>query len=101
MKIPLPLYKDFNSIKVQLKLNEQFPFLVDQANFNSIKVQLKLLIHSFRIELLIFQLHKGTIKTLDKIAKLLDVDVNFNYIKVQLKHFDTFVPYRTIDISIP
>ena len=65
MKIPLPLYKDFNSIKVQLKLNEQFPFLVDQANFNSIKVQLKLE-NSFQLtKPYVFQFHKGTIKTVE------------------------------------
>ena len=53
--------------------------------FNSIKVQLKLIL-TLRLTkiLLIFQFHKGTIKTVVLIL-LICLKRNFNSIKVQLK----------------
>ena len=36
---------------------------ISQANFNSIKVQLKPVVTMIQAELILFQFHKGTIKT--------------------------------------
>ena len=52
----------FNSIKVQLKQNEQpYTYNLDY-NFNSIKVQLKPGINPYAAFSNLFQFHKGTIK---------------------------------------
>ena len=58
------MFLDFNSIKVRLKLTLKNYSEIVKLNFNSIKVRLK---HSTRAKhlrsVLIFQFHKGTIKT--------------------------------------
>ena len=60
---PIQQQAHFNSIKVQLKLlNGQFE-LVAVVYFNSIKVQLKPQKGQALRKVLIFQFHKGTIKT--------------------------------------
>ena len=53
-------------------------------NFNSIKVRLKLDINPQVNQNLIFQFHKGTIKTLLMLFLSLRIN-NFNSIKVRLK----------------
>ena len=80
------IFRDFNSIKVQLKL------VIVMSNFSLMK---KFQFHKGTIKtctLLVvdtrkspFQFHKGTIKTAD-ISKHTTEFVNFNSIKVQLKH---------------
>ena len=74
---------DFNSIKVRLKRLQGNTF-VSKLNFNSIKVRLKLTLAHHKPLCLIFQFHKGTIKTLlPRLATLVEID--FNSIKVRLK----------------
>ena len=53
-------------------------------DFNSIKVQLKLEADTWKKQHEVFQFHKGTIKTLAKSVYNGEV-TNFNSIKVQLK----------------
>ena len=54
---------DFNSIKVRLKLGSEILIIVTYRNFNSIKVRLKPNRHLEKSLTLVFQFHKGTIKT--------------------------------------
>ena len=100
--------RDFNSIKVQLKLVEAvgvMPFAKFQfhkgtiktsqryeyrrafSDFNSIKVQLKRDTKHHVWYWPKFQFHKGTIKTLVSFTSRLNTIWNFNSIKVQLKQF--------------
>ena len=53
----------FNSIKVQLKLTEPYYKRGTIRNFNSIKVQLKQAVGLVCMLCVLFQFHKGTIKT--------------------------------------
>ena len=96
--------------------------LTYNAHFNSIKVRLEQIASSVDSINVAFQFHKGTIKTY--MQKEGDgAKVNFNSIKVRLKHVNrewavvgrwyfnsikvrlkldaTFNEYRTINISIP
>ena len=50
--------------------------------------------------LLIFQFHKGTIKTIVVLLSLIML-IYFNSIKVRLKRFDESKNFRVISISIP
>ena len=54
------------------------------GNFNSIKVQLKLELGVLCVHLYQFQFHKGTIKTIQQMT-IREFCLNFNSIKVQLK----------------
>ena len=75
----------FNSIKVRLK---QYSVLITFFlifYFNSIKVRLKQPASLSRCICWIFQFHKGTIKTIKRYRKLV-ILLNFNSIKVRLKH---------------
>ena len=59
----------FNSIKVRLKLVNQFCSLECLEDFNSIKVRLKLVVATLFLRIRrIFQFHKGTIKTLHPLS---------------------------------
>ena len=58
-------------------------------NFNSIKVRLKRKMKSKNYVSLIFQFHKGTIKTGEGTCKV-ERSVHFNSIKVRLKHDSDF-----------
>ena len=74
----------FNSIKVQLKHIVEVLIFLFLNNFNSIKVQLKLIKVLIYALGLVFQFHKGTIKT--KFLSMLPMPCSyFNSIKVQLK----------------
>ena len=73
----------FNSIKVRLKQNISIKNSCSH-NFNSIKVRLKLLILRILKSSIIFQFHKGTIKT-NHTARALSRMSYFNSIKVRLK----------------
>ena len=55
--------ENFNSIKVQLKLSHCVTNFLKSMNFNSIKVQLKHFCFSAIPASMLFQFHKGTIKT--------------------------------------
>ena len=85
-------HADFNSIKVRLKPNLLHIVLLVMNNFNSIKVRLKLTFDTREHGIIIFQFHKGTIKT-PCVGYLIDHPDNFNSIKVRLKlnslHYDS------------
>ena len=53
----------FNSIKVRLELSWDTLLQLEPSNFNSIKVRLELDLPSISYRLLIFQFHKGAIRT--------------------------------------
>ena len=54
---------DFNSIKVRLEHAVGFAFLPCIINFNSIKVRLEQQARAVDVVMLIFQFHKGAIRT--------------------------------------
>ena len=54
---------NFNSIKVRLKHYSIVPLTFEQYNFNSIKVRLKQNVLNSFLVIVLFQFHKGTIKT--------------------------------------
>ena len=75
---------NFNSIKVQLEL---FPLPLMQRYdfyFNSIKVQLERKFTATTYGMIIFQFHKGTIRT-QYAVNINTLACNFNSIKVQLE----------------
>ena len=77
--------KNFNSIKVRLKRRYVVISTVLLINFNSIKVRLK---HKEELQVLInvlFQFHKGTIKTHMFCVIFSKPMSHFNSIKVRLK----------------
>ena len=78
----------FNSIKVRLKRYLSEETLGAIFNFNSIKVRLKLLPSMVIISSMLFQFHKGTIKTDYENCSKADKR-NFNSIKVRLKQAST------------
>ena len=57
------------------------------CHFNSIKEQLKPYHQRIDVGIVIFQFHKGTIKTLEDVNTLWEL-LDFNSIKVQLKHLE-------------
>ena len=77
-------FEDFNSIKVRLKPVARLVSWSKRPNFNSIKVRLKLKIVLLVSVSVIFQFHKGTIKTRAK-RKVPHWRRYFNSIKVRLK----------------
>ena len=81
----LSLHKHyFNSIKVRLKQSSLMAIL-SISHFNSIKVRLKLSVWIVSTLIcLLFQFHKGTIKTVSRIGHGLKFP-DFNSIKVRLK----------------
>ena len=54
------------------------------VNFNSIKVQLEHDMQRYYTDFMLFQFHKGTIRTLYQLIPQL-LNINFNSIKVQLE----------------
>ena len=111
--LPIRAISYFNSIKVQLRPKISLKLLCGISHFNSIKVQLrhsgfkvkrnvvKFQFHKGTIKTLIdaglnpafmeFQFHKGTIKTKSKNI-LTSIYNNFNSIKVQLRQLGTLCP---------
>ena len=79
------LFRNFNSIKVRLKLPSDSLPKRQESYFNSIKVRLKLVWPRTFITTLIFQFHKGTIKTCAVLVRLVASRLYFNSIKVRLK----------------
>ena len=79
-------------------MNQAAAFLLD--HFNSIKVQLELFAVVITSPILIFQFHKGTIRTLTGAGKPF-VIVYFNSIKVQLELYAPRALPRVFFISIP
>ena len=76
---------DFNSIKVRLKPSRQSSQHFARCHFNSIKVRLKQKADGTPIAYVVFQFHKGTIKT--SVFMIIAISkTNFNSIKVRLKH---------------
>ena len=76
----------FNSIKVQLELFRKQVFLILCLSFNSIKVQLERAFGTLsNILQLLFQFHKGSIRTLMFWNRIVFCVVSFNSIKVQLE----------------
>ena len=75
---------------VQLKFSQSIlPQNMQYADFNSIVVQLRLENPKIAVEVLLFQFHNGTIKTYKgHTSKQLDFD--FNSIMVQLKPIDIY-----------
>ena len=72
------------------------------THFNSIKVQLKLCPPWFlNSRELVFQFHKGTIKTSKSLQRFLSFLTNFNSIKVQLKQREIITFEEDCSISIP
>ena len=84
------IFLNFNSIKVQLELTPRDVLQRYDLHFNSIKVQLELVPLRLRPALILFQFHKGTIRT-TLFNKVHDYVLNFNSIKVQLEQ----VVYRS------
>ena len=78
----------FNSIKVRLKLLSSQRISSFDKYFNSIKVRLKLQTLSRWCAVVLFQFHKGTIKT-GGVWYVLVCSWNFNSIKVRLKLYST------------
>ena len=76
----------FNSIKVRLKRIIRTHFGSGRRYFNSIKVRLKRMMLLLLFAYMLFQFHKGTIKTVTRLI-LHDFLMNFNSIKVRLKRF--------------
>ena len=77
--------RSFNSIKVRLKLCLVCYLSFPPSRFNSIKVRLKLTVLLIVLRLcLLFQFHKGTIKTKEFLKKIGYLE-SFNSIKVRLK----------------
>ena len=81
---------NFNSIMVQLKLEDLYADGAYQRYFNSIMVQLKH-DYSFILPAILpkFQFHNGTIKTRNT-TSMLKMCLNFNSIMVQLKPIDIY-----------
>ena len=77
---------DFNSIKVRLELLEKVTKEEKNTNFNSIKVRLEPPPKMMMQGDMIFQFHKGTIRTEGDNLFFLHVHY-FNSIKVRLEHF--------------
>ena len=80
----LSTFAHFNSIKVRLKLIILQVFYHVLSNFNSIKVRLKPSTRLYKNARLLFQFHKGTIKTAFN-QKPTRYSSDFNSIKVRLK----------------
>ena len=74
----------FNSIKVQLELEEVKDKVKNFDYFNSIKVQLEHVDFQSQVEAHLFQFHKGTIRTPTWLC-VISSSVYFNSIKVQLE----------------
>ena len=75
---------NFNSIKVRLELVRHAAREKSGCNFNSIKVRLERLLLRYIVKVLIFQFHKGTIRT-TILTTLTSSTQNFNSIKVRLE----------------
>ena len=58
-----PQNRDFNSIKVRLEQQEIMLAKWESMYFNSIKVRLERILIFLRLLLILFQFHKGTIRT--------------------------------------
>ena len=77
-------FRYFNSIKVRLEQTMLMPLNPTSKNFNSIKVRLELVFDSREHGIIIFQFHKGAIRT--KLPKTsLYYIAHFNSIKVRLE----------------
>ena len=78
------VFLDFNSIKVRLEPHRIFLCALSSSYFNSIKVRLERMPITCSLKALLFQFHKGAIRTIDpKLSK--QVFDNFNSIKVRLE----------------
>ena len=80
----LRLFNNFNSIKVRLELDHAALELSHDEYFNSIKVRLEREMGIGISNDLLFQFHKGAIRTLRLATKLTEC-YNFNSIKVRLE----------------
>ena len=88
-------YRHFNSIKVQLELQEDSSSFYMRKNFNSIKVQLERHTSYMPADRNPFQFHKGTIRTLWQ-TQLRRSIAHFNSIKVQLELYNRYnIRYHT------
>ena len=94
------MFSHFNSIKVRLKRSLLLRVLYKFRDFNSIKVRLKPITDNFTDVFLVFQFHKGTIKTFQE-KRCVAYHTNFNSIKVRLKRFNAVEAQKHRDISIP
>ena len=70
------LFRNFNSIKVRLKLPSDSLPKRQESYFNSIKVRLKPYLLADNQFILEFQFHKGTIKT--RVAKDFHYDIDIS-----------------------
>ncbi len=78
-------FANFNSIKVQLELYLHSYLRQSRQNFNSIKVQLEHDSVFRQVFQPLFQFHKGTIRTYERLC-VEHLMSYFNSIKVQLEH---------------
>ena len=95
------LFVHFNSIKVRLKLcstlRDQIELILFQFHKGTIKTKQ---VYRLYRKHLIFQFHKGTIKTAS-VRLLFLRDHHFNSIKVRLKHCSVAHARQLSYISIP
>ena len=100
-KLSKPVFDNFNSIKVRLKLRNVVKEEVCKADFNSIKVRLKRCYRPVRIyNKYLFQFHKGTIKTGIYINNLTFV-IEFQFHKGTIKTLLQICFRFCFPISIP
>ena len=99
--IILKVVSDFNSIKVRLE--HKFPQRSFHSilYFNSIKVRLEQVLLSKEVGGVLFQFHKGAIRTIVNSPNLSLFPLYFNSIKVRLEHASTSNILQRCSISIP
>ena len=90
----------FNSIKVRLEPDEGNAICIFLFDFNSIKVRLERMLLSVFVIWLIFQFHKGAIRTPIRIQHD-TLPFNFNSIKVRLELEACGATTKPTAISIP